>query len=292
MKQKFMKIFRVLMHNKRAFFGFIVFSLFILMALIGPWIVKLDTDIDYMNRFQSVSFKHWLGTDYAGRDTFSQIVHGSRDVMIIAFSTAFFATMLAVSVGIFSGFMGGKTDLIIMKTIDIFLTLPQFPIMAIFAGLFRVKDAFTFGILLAFFCWAGLARAIRTQTLSIKNKEFVEVCRIMNMPTHHIVFKELMPNMVPFISVNFIHIAKGAITASVGIMLLGIVPLVGHKLGNDAQSSRQTNRSHLRAGSPSLFAISYLFHRDVSICIDQFCHRSRRNLRSTFTIRKSHGIYH
>lgn len=216
---------KILKHNKRAFFGFSLLVLYILMATVGPLIVKLDMKIDYLNRYQAPSFSHWLGTDYAGRDIFAQIVHGSSDVMVIAFSTAVFATLAAICIGIFSGLMGGKIDSFIMRTVDIFLTLPQFPIMAIFAGLFQIKHAITFGMLLAFFSWAGLARAIRVQVLALKNKEFIEVCSIMNMPIRHIIFKELLPNMVPFISINFINIAKGAIVASVGIMLLGLVPL-------------------------------------------------------------------
>lgn len=216
---------RILSHNPRAFLGLIILLGFIFMASAGPYLVSLDMTIDYDGRYQSPSLKNLLGTDYAGRDTFAQIVHGSTDVMIIAFSTAFFATLFAILIGIFAGLKGGWADTLIMKVIDIFLTLPQFPIMAIFAGLFHIGNALTFGMLLSFFCWAGLARAIRMQVLTLKNKEFIEVCRVMNMTTSYIIFKELLPNMVPFISVNFINIAKGAIIASVGIMLLGLVPL-------------------------------------------------------------------
>ena len=217
--------YKILTHNNRAFFGFLILILYFLMATIGPHLVSLDNIIDYAGRYQGISLQHWLGTDYAGRDTFSQIVHGSTDVMLIAFSTAFFATFMAIIIGIFSGLKGGRIDAFIMKIVDILLTLPQFPIMAIFAGIFSIKDSITFGILLACFSWAPLSRGIRSQVLSIKNKEFIEVCHIMNMSTFHIIFKELLPNMIPFISINFIHIAKNAIIASVGIMLLGIVPL-------------------------------------------------------------------
>lgn len=216
---------RILKHNKRALIGFMILLMYLFMAVFGPYLVKLDMKIDYLNRFKEPCLNHWLGTDYAGRDIFSQIVYGSRDVMLIAFSTAFFATIFAVFIGIFSGMTGGNTDALIMRTIDIFLTLPQFPIMAIFASLFQIKYAVTFGLLLAFFSWASLARAIRVQVLSLKHKEFIEVCLIMNLPGRHIIFREFLPNMVPFISINFINIAKDAIVASVGIMLLGLVPL-------------------------------------------------------------------
>lgn len=210
--------------NPRALFGLAVLVLYFLMAALGPYLIP-DMNIEYENRYQGPSLGHLLGTDYAGRDIFAQIIHGSTDVMLIAFSTAFFATLLAAFIGIFSGLKGGKADSFIMKVVDIFLTLPQFPLMAIFAGLFSISNSISFGLLLAFFSWAGLSRAIRTQVLSLKNKEFIEVCQVMAMPLRHIIVKELLPNMVPFISINFIHLAKNAIVASVGIMLLGIVPL-------------------------------------------------------------------
>jgi len=97
--------------------------------------------------------------------------------------------------------------------------------MAIFAALFRIENPIMFGLILAIWSWPGLARSIRSQILTLKKKEFVEVARIMGMGTSHIMYKELMPNIMPYITINFINMAKGAITASVGIMLLGLVPL-------------------------------------------------------------------
>ncbi len=255
----------ILKHNKRAFFGLVLLMLYLFMAVFGPYLIKLDMKINYLNRYQAPSLMHWLGTDYAGRDIFAQIVHGSRDVMTIAFSTAVFATLAAICVGIFSGLVGGKTDAFIMRTVDIFLTLPQFPIMAIFAGLFQIKYAIAFGALLAFFSWAGLARAIRVQVLALKHKEFIEVCQIMNLPKRHIIFKELLPNMVPFISINFINIAKGAIVASVGIMLLGLVPLSVTNWGMMLNiAAKQTGAIYVPRAlpyflSPILFIVMFQF---------------------------------
>ena len=195
------------------------------MAVAGPLIVTLERDADYLNRFQSPSITHWLGTDYAGRDTFTQIIHGSTDVMIIAFSTAIFGTILAILAGFLAGLLGGWVDRFTMMVIDVVLTVPSFPVMAIFAALFRISDPVSFGLILSLWTWPTLARSLRNQVIAIRKKEFVEVCFVMGLPLSHIILKELVPNMIPFISINFINIAKGAITASVGIMLLGLVPL-------------------------------------------------------------------
>lgn len=218
-------LIKILRHNKKALFGFMVLLLFLFMATFGRILLPLDMTADHGKRFLPPSKLHFLGTDYAGRDTFRLIVHGSTDVLLIAFFTGFFATLFAIVVGMFSGIRGGYTDLAIMRIIDVFLTLPQFPIMAVLATLFRISDPVSFGLILSLWSWPVLAAGIRAKVLSLKQKEYIEVCMIMNLPMKHIIFKELLPNMIPFITLNFINIARGAITASVGIMLLGLVPL-------------------------------------------------------------------
>ena len=217
--------FRVILSNRRAFFGFCVLVLYLLTATIGPLVVPLDMSQDFLARFQLPSLEHILGTDFAGRDILRQMIHGSTDVMIIAFATAFFGTILAASIGISAGLLGGKTDMVLMLIIDVFLTVPNFPIMIIFAAIFRISDPISFAIVLAIWSWPGLARAIRAQVLSLKSKEYVEVANVMSMPLRHIVFKEAGPSLVPFLMINFVDLARTAITASVGIMLLGLVPL-------------------------------------------------------------------
>ncbi len=247
--------FKVIYHNKKAFFGFIILVMFLMMATIGPFIINLDMSTDYLNRFQLPSFQHILGTDYAGRDTFGQIVYGSTDVLLIAFSAALLGTFIAIFLGFLAGLSGRKTDTFIMQITDIFLTLPRFPLMAIFAGLFSIKDPISFGFILGIFEWPSLARALRNQIMTLKNKEFIEVCFIMNMPVRHIMFKELFPNMIPFIGINFINIAKGAITASVGIMLLGIVPLSSTNWGMMLNlGTTQTGAIYIPSAYPYLLA--------------------------------------
>ena len=215
----------IIRRNTKAFIGLIILLLFLVVALIGPWVVELDMSPDHLNRFQPPSSKHFLGTDYAGRDILALLIHGSTDIMLIAFSTGFFGVLLAVTIGISAGLIGGTYDTVTMRIIDVFLTVPSFPVMAIFAALFRIQDPITFGLILSLWSWPSLARSIRAQIMTLRKKEFVEVAEVMAMSKTHIMFKELMPNMMPYISINFINIAKGAITASVGIMLLGLVPL-------------------------------------------------------------------
>lgn len=227
-----MKIFlEVLKHNRKAAIGTCLLLAFVLMAVIGPLLLPLQLEGDPLLRFQLPSLQHWLGTDYTGRDTLTQLVHGSGKMLLIAFSAALLTVAIAMAVGTIAGLGGSRIDAFLMQLIDIMLTLPRFPIMAIFAGLFSIRDPFSFGTVLAIFYWPGLARGIRSQILSLRHKDFIQVCRLMQLPLRHIMLGELMPNLVPFLAVNFISVARDAIVASVGIMLLGIVPLSASNWG-------------------------------------------------------------
>ena len=205
--------------------GWAVLLAFVLVALFGPALIPLDGTPHYEERFAPMSWSHWLGTDYAGRDVWAQLVHGSRDILLIAFSTGAFAVLIALLVGVTSALAGGVVDALLVGCVDVFLTVPSFPLMAILSALFRVGDPITFGLLLALWSWPGLARSLRAQVQSMQHREFIEVARLMRMGNWHILWREIFPNLVPYLSLNFILIARNAITASVGIMMLGLVPL-------------------------------------------------------------------
>jgi len=210
--------------NRRALIGLVILTFFVLMATVGPVVVPLDLTSRYEERFQLPSFSHPLGTDFAGRDIWAQLVHGSRDVMTTAFLAALFAVGIGVILGSMAGMRGGWVDILLMRATDIMLTVPSFPIMMIFAVMLRVKDPVSIGAILAIWAWPGLARAIRSEILSLREREFIEACRILGLPTRHILFQELVPNLMPFVFINFIRMMRGALTASVGLMYLGIIP--------------------------------------------------------------------
>ena len=217
----FLRFFR---GNKRALFGLFLTLLFILMAVIGPYVVHLDLTTRYSERFQPPSIKHILGTDFVGRDIFAQIVHGARDVIAVAFLAALFAVAIGVVMGGFAGFVSGWVDMVLTRIIDVLLVIPSFPIMMVFAASFRVRDPISISFILAIWMWAGLARAIRAQILSLKEREFIEAAQLLGLGSRHIVLKELIPNLMSYIIVNFVRTARGALTASVGLMFLGIIP--------------------------------------------------------------------
>ena len=210
--------------NKQGLFGLAIMVLFILMATVGPYIVPLDLATRWEQRFELPSLAHPLGTDHAGRDILTQLIHGARDVIAIAVFAASIAVVIAIIVGGASAFIGGCIDVALMRGVDILLTVPSFPVMMIFAIMLEVRDPLSIGFILAIWMWAGLARAIRSQILSLKEREFIEAAKLLNLSTPHILSRELMPNLMGYITVNFVRMMRQAITASIGLMFLGIIP--------------------------------------------------------------------
>ncbi|MCL6442849.1 MAG: ABC transporter permease [Alicyclobacillus sp.] len=190
--------------------------------------------INYAERFQPPSWQHILGTDYAGRDIFIQLVYGSQQVLIVAVITAFFTIVIGTILGMAAGLIGGRLDHFLMVITNLFLTLPQFPVYIILGAIFStsLQNYIAFGFVLSIFGWAGLARAVRSQVLSLKEREFIVICRVMGRRNRAIIFKELLPNITSFLAINFIFSMRGAMSASVGVMMLGLVPYNEQNWGN------------------------------------------------------------
>ncbi len=224
------EFFRVIWKNKMARVGLIIVIIFMLIAALGPLVVTTPKS-DYLARLQNPSLAHPLGTDYAGRDIFSMFILGTRAVLIVGLYAGVFAVAIASAVGITAGLLGGKVDEMLMILTNIVLTMPSFPVMMVLSMIINVNNNFLFGLVLSLWSWAALAKAIRTQVLTMRNKEFIEASRLMGVSTFNIITKDIFPNIVSFVTVNFISIMKGTIVTSVGLMVLGLVPFDGQHWG-------------------------------------------------------------
>lgn len=220
---------RLLTYNRVGFFGFIVVVAFLLLAYAGPLIVELDTETKIDKIYVTPTLEHPLGTDHQGRDIWSQIVNGGRDVIYIALVAATLSTVIAVAFGTLSAFAGGWLDNTIMFITDVILTIPQFPLLAVLAAFISLNSLTFLGILMGLLNWPALLRSIRSQALSLKQRDFIEAARALDLGTWHIVFREMVPNMMPYIVVSFTLGMTGAIYQQAGLVFLGLVPI---KAGN------------------------------------------------------------
>ncbi len=149
----------------------------------------------------------------------------------VAVIAAFLSTLIAVTFGTLSGFVGGRVDSIVVAATDIVLTIPQFPLLAVLAALIKFDSLVFLGVLLGVLSWPALLRAVRAQALSLKERDFVEAARSLDLGTWHIVFREIVPNMMTYIVISFTLAVTGAIYAQVGLVFLGLVPISGSNWG-------------------------------------------------------------
>jgi len=218
------KSLKLLSRNTMGFIGFVIVVGVVLLSFVGPyfWPPEQSANVDDIN--QGVTAKHWLGTDFQGQDNMIKVINGGRDIVMIAFITGITATTIAVIVGATSAFIGGRVDDLIMGLVNIWLTIPKFPLLAVLATVLKLNDVVTLSLLMAFLDWPGLSRQVRSQVLSLKRRDYVEAAVMLDLGTPHIIFRELLPNMMSFIAIATINTMTFAIYQQTGLVFLGIVP--------------------------------------------------------------------
>lgn len=215
---------RLLTYNKVGFAGFLGVLSIVLLSYIGPYFWPLQRGANIGAIYEPPSAQHWLGTDDQGQDIWAQIVNGGQDVIYVAVIAAIVSTVIAVSFGALAGFAGGWVDSLIVAITDIFLTIPRLPLLAVLAAFIKLTDVSFLGILLGLLAWPALLRAVRAQTLSLKERDFIEAARALDLGTRHIIFREMVPNMMTYIVISFTLGMTNAIYDQVALIFLGLVP--------------------------------------------------------------------
>ena len=213
-----------ILHDKAGLIGFVILSLIVLMSIVAPVVFPLDKVSDPSKILTAPSLEHILGTDHFGRDIWAQIANGGRQLLLLSLMTASIGIFLGLALGAFSAIIGGKFDSVMVFLADIWLSIPRLPLLVVFSGFFKL-DSLMLAIILGILSWAGLFRTIRSEVLSLKERDFIEAATMQNLTTSHIVFREITPNLVGFIAVNFTLLMRAAIYSQVGLVFLGILPL-------------------------------------------------------------------
>jgi peptide/nickel transport system permease protein len=160
-----------------------------------------------------------------------QIIIGGADIMTVGFLAAFISTGIAVTLGCLGALLRGRVDFVVTFLADMVLTIPLLPLLAVLAGILRLNGALPVAAVIGLLLWPTLMRAIRSQVLSLKEREYIEAARALDLSTTHIVFREIAPNMAGYITINFTLAVTKSMYASVALILLGLVPLSGSNWG-------------------------------------------------------------
>lgn len=221
---------KVLRRKPSRMVGMAIIVLFLFMAAFGP-VIYSELPIDTNAVYASPSSKHWLGTDFAGTDVFALVISGARYVLVSAAIAAAVTVVVGTGVGLLSGYHRGATDSVLMRITDFALTVPGLPLLVVLSTIWEFGAPLQMGFVLGITGWGGLARAVRSQTLSLRERGFLEAARALGLPTHHVVLREVLPNVAPYIAMNLLLAVTGAIYAQVGLFFLGIIPATSNNWG-------------------------------------------------------------
>jgi len=217
--------------NRAGLIGFAVFAAIVLTAFIGPFFVPQTLATDVKSIYLPPSSQHLLGTDSEGRDIMIQMINGGQSIILVGALAAVISTVISITFGALAAYVRGPIDGFVMMIADIVLTLPQIVLLAVLATFIRLNSPWLLAAIIALLSWPTLLRAVRAQVLSLREREYVEAARVLDLGMWRITFLEIMPNMANFILMNFAIGMTAAIYAQVGLYLLGLAPLSGNNWG-------------------------------------------------------------
>lgn len=211
----------LLLSNRFALLGTIMLLTIVLAAIFAPLITSYSpTDFADMPSL-SPSATHWFGTNHQGQDIFAQVVYGARLSLIIGAAVGVLGVALATIVGMLAGYLSGWVDEVLSMIMNIFLVIPQLPLLIVASAYLPTKGGFGMILILSITGWAWGARVLRSQTMTLRNRDFVQAAYVSGESTWRIVFFEIMPNMISLLVSSFIFTFIGAILAEAGLEFLG-----------------------------------------------------------------------
>lgn len=202
--------------------GLGIFVFFVLMAAFGPLIVRTDPQAMGPDSLMAPSAQHLLGTTQTGQDVLAQLLNGARTSLFVGFVAGGVATCLSVILGLAAGYLGGAGDESISMLSNIFLVIPALPLLIIMSAYLPSKGPFTIALVISVTGWAWGARVLRSQTLSMRKRDFVEAARASGEGTLRILFAEILPNEVAIVASSFIGTVIYAIITEASLAFLGL----------------------------------------------------------------------
>ncbi|MDR1509364.1 MAG: ABC transporter permease [Synergistaceae bacterium] len=248
--------------NKTAMTGLIIFILILLMATSAPLIAdykNVAIKIDIPNRLQPPNSSHLFGTDEMGRDILARIVHGARISLLVGISSVGVSLFVGGAFGSISGFYGGKIDSVIMRTMDVFLCLPDVLLaLAIIAAFGKTKTNLVIAIGLSFA--PKFARVVRSAVMTVRDNEYVEAARSIGARDTRIITNHVLVNcMGPIIVQVTLYVASAILTIS-GLSFLGLgiqapIPEWGNMLSSGRTFMRDSPHIVMAPGLAIFFTI-------------------------------------
>ncbi len=222
-KRKALLFFKGFKKNKMGILGASILLFFILGSFLGSLIFPFDPMKfgEAGSALQGPSLKHILGTDDLGRDVFRNLLAGGRVSLMVGLLATIISMFIGTLIGITSGFIGKNTDVILMRFTDFFLVIPWLPLVLVLAAILG-SSIWNIIFVIGITSWPGTARVVRSQTLSIKERPFIERIRALGADNKTIMIKHILPNVFPLVFANTILVSAVAIISETTLSFLGL----------------------------------------------------------------------
>lgn len=212
--------------NPKSIAGLIILGVFVLIAIFAPLLAPYGaTQKDRTALRQPPSFDHWLGTTHMGEDVLSQLIFGTRGVVVVGFLSAIIATIIAITIGVIAGYVRGWKSESLSALTNVFLVIPGIPLIIIVASQFENPPLIVIAAVLGLTGWAWGARVLRAQTMSLRNRDFIQAARANGEPLHRIITVEMLPNLMALIASSFVGTVTAAILGLTTLAFIGVIPV-------------------------------------------------------------------
>ncbi|MCX6048422.1 MAG: ABC transporter permease [Chloroflexi bacterium] len=211
--------------NRMGVIGFVMLAIAVAVAIFAPLIAPYDPNttvrVTIDNIYSPPSAQNWLGTDDAGKDVLTNLIYGARVSLIVGFFASFISLVIGGTIGLVAGFYGGRVENVLMRLTDILLVIPDLPLLIVLIALLGRGMPiliFVIGIL----GWTGTARVVRSQTLSVRERKFVQRARAIGAGNLYIIRRHIFPLVFPLMLVNAVLVISAAILNESTLAFLGL----------------------------------------------------------------------
>jgi len=211
--------------SPKVLIGVAILLVFIVLTIIGPWIAPYNPSSSAYFPNLKPSWQHWLGTTTLGQDVLSQLLVGCRATMVVGFIAGFVATILSIVVGLAAGYIGGRTDEGLSLLSNVFLAIPGLPLLIVINSYLpsgEQANPLVVGLVIALTGWAWGARVLRAQTMSLRDRDFVEAARIIGESRSRIMFSEIGPNLLPILASSLLFTILYSVGVYTTLAFLGL----------------------------------------------------------------------
>jgi peptide/nickel transport system permease protein len=217
-----MGLFRQLLHNRKALIGVTILAVVILVAIFAPMLTEFTPTQRVGRPHQPPSAEHWLGTTRLGYDVFTRKVYGARVSLAVGIGAGVLITVIGTVLGIIAGYKGGVVDEVITFFTNMILVIPNLPLLLVLAAFIGQASPLVIAVILGFTSWAWGVRVTRSETLSIRQRDFVKSAETLGEPGWRVMAFEIFPNLISIVGINLIGSVLFAVISEATLEFLGL----------------------------------------------------------------------